>query len=469
MAILGAACLTMEYGISGSGVARSWAVKIYRIINKDRWWVLCYNGQVAPSVGCNADDDFYLDPIAALITVLTMVIIILGLNMGKVVINSFTLAKVIAVIFMIVVGFSCWTGNMFESVDTFAPRGATGILSATSVLFFGFIGFDEVCCMSSKTVNPSKTMPRALAGTLLGAALISGAAQMALAAMVPYGDDMKSTSFEEAFNDHGLQWARWIVSVAEIVLLPLVVLLCNLPQPEVTAAMSEDGLLPSVFKKQSQWNGMYIRGSILVGIFLTTVSAAVPFVMLWDMISVGVLFSFNLTNASLINVRYGNGGERKQPVVDILVWLLMVLNCGLGYTVQRGVVQPLLDGAATSVLIPTLISIGLGLAVIGVTVFIYVNFEVKCSMNDPAIFKAWGVPFLQSIAMFLNWFLIAEISLWNVIYFAMFVTVFLILCTAYMNRKRRKAFAPDAEVKKGVGDSSARRDDSYNGNADYVI
>merc|ERR1719291_332663 len=114
----------------------------------------------------------------------------MGLKTGKLMINSLTIAKILLVLFMIVAGFSCWTGNVFESAQVFAPTGVAGVTKASSMLFFGYIGFDEVCCMASKAHNPSKVMPVALIGTLVGAALISGTAQLALAVMTPYHTGM---------------------------------------------------------------------------------------------------------------------------------------------------------------------------------------------------------------------------------------------------------------------------------------
>mmetsp|Transcript_114463 Transcript_114463/g.369980 ORF Transcript_114463/g.369980 Transcript_114463/m.369980 type:complete len:476 (-) Transcript_114463:881-2308(-) len=337
--VVGAVCLTMEYGISGAGVARNWSAKLSDAIGYHP--VLCYNLQPYGQ-GCDEDDDYYLDPIAAVMTLLCTGIVARGLNMGKIVINAFTFAKIALVAFLIVAGLASWTGNQF---DNFAPRGAPGVIRATSLLFFGFIGFDEVCCMASKADNPVKTMPRALAGTLIGAALFSGLAQFSLSAMVPYTEGMKSIGFEEAFANEGLVWARWLVAVGELVLLPLVVLLSVLPQPEVTAAMAEDGLLPPIFR-QTNRKGTYVKGTWLCGSFLTLVAFTVPFVVLWDVITLGVLMSFNLTNAALINMRYGNGGALRKPWVDALVWFLMITLSIAGFTFNQGILTPLLEEKA---------------------------------------------------------------------------------------------------------------------------
>mmetsp|Transcript_86491 Transcript_86491/g.189889 ORF Transcript_86491/g.189889 Transcript_86491/m.189889 type:complete len:590 (+) Transcript_86491:127-1896(+) len=422
--VVGAVCLTMEYGISSAGIARTWSLKFGRAVGIAEHSFICYNGQEFGSESCSGDVDNYFDPIAGVMVLLCTAVVARGLDMGKIIINSFTVAKILLVIFMIIAGFSCWTGNMFASTESFLPEGVAGVFKVTPMLFWGFIGFDEVCCMASKAADPVKTMPYAMGGTLLGAGLISALAQFALSAMVPVYAGMGSVPFEQAFEDRGLHWVKWIISVGELTLLPLVCLLSLLPQPEVTAAMSEDRLIPSVFRKRNR-QGTFVKGSIIVGIVASVLAMTVPFALLGDVISFGVLFSFNLTNLSLINLRYGNGGARREPTVDILGWILMVALAVAGYCCQQGLVERALAGMSIS--LPALAGfIASSIIALGILSLLAFGFEQKCDMADANIYKARGVPFLPGFAIFCNWFLIASFSWTNVGYFVAFLGLFLV-------------------------------------------
>merc|ERR1712190_108666 len=100
-----------------------------------------------------------------------------------------------------------------------------GTVKGTSLLFFGFVGFDEVCCLASKAENPSKTMPRAIGGTLLGAAVMSTLAQIALSVMVPWeGVHMPEVSFETAFAARGWTVVRNVAGLGELFVMPVIVL-----------------------------------------------------------------------------------------------------------------------------------------------------------------------------------------------------------------------------------------------------
>jgi basic amino acid/polyamine antiporter, APA family len=156
-AVVGAVCLTLEYGLSGAGVARNWSAKVAALFTQAdlaKYMFVPYTGTLKD----DGDDDFYVDVPAGVLQVGCVLICVVGLKLGKVVINGFTVAKVLLVFFMIVVGFAAWRVNIFESNTEFFPQGAAGTLSGTSLLFFGYIGFDEVCCLAGKSENPAQVM-----------------------------------------------------------------------------------------------------------------------------------------------------------------------------------------------------------------------------------------------------------------------------------------------------------------------
>lgn len=70
-------------------------------------------------------------------------------------------------------------------------------------------------------------------------------------------------------------------------------------QPRLFAAMANDGLLPEIFAKRDA-HGNLFWSSILCGVPMTVLATVVPFSLLDDCISVGILLAFNMTNSSLI-------------------------------------------------------------------------------------------------------------------------------------------------------------------------
>lgn len=61
-AVIGAVCLTLEYGLSGAGVARNWSSKLATLLSNydvGQYFFLPYDGSVG-SID-DGDDDVYFD------------------------------------------------------------------------------------------------------------------------------------------------------------------------------------------------------------------------------------------------------------------------------------------------------------------------------------------------------------------------------------------------------------------------
>jgi amino acid transporter len=76
-----------------------------------------------------------------------------------------------------------------------------GILRGATSCFFGFVGYDEVCCMAAETIRPNRDMPRAVFGTVLIVTFLYCLSSMALVSMVKDCRDIDPESaFASAFR-----------------------------------------------------------------------------------------------------------------------------------------------------------------------------------------------------------------------------------------------------------------------------
>jgi amino acid transporter len=64
--------------------------------------------------------------------------------------------------------------------------GVFGVLTAASLVFFAFIGFDIVATAAEETRNPKRDLPRAIIGSLVIVTVLYVLVTVALTAMVPY-------------------------------------------------------------------------------------------------------------------------------------------------------------------------------------------------------------------------------------------------------------------------------------------
>jgi amino acid transporter len=121
-AVIGSVCLTIEYGISGAGVARSWSSKLAEQLG----------GRASDAMffyySSDKSGDLYVDWAGALLQAACVVILLAGVTMGKIVVDALTLAKVALVNFLIAAGFAACNVNVFENASTFAPAGMSGTI-----------------------------------------------------------------------------------------------------------------------------------------------------------------------------------------------------------------------------------------------------------------------------------------------------------------------------------------------------
>lgn len=82
---------------------------------------------------------------AGILQVAVVIILLAGVDIGKFAVNSFTVIKIILVIFMIVSGLMLYEPANLSA--GWAPMGMSGILRGATSCFFGFVGYDEVKCM----------------------------------------------------------------------------------------------------------------------------------------------------------------------------------------------------------------------------------------------------------------------------------------------------------------------------------
>lgn len=71
-----------------------------------------------------------------------VLLLLWGVEIGKLTVNFITVVKVLLVIFLIIGGLIFY--NPANLSDGFAPFGVSGIMTGATSCFFGYIGYDEV-------------------------------------------------------------------------------------------------------------------------------------------------------------------------------------------------------------------------------------------------------------------------------------------------------------------------------------
>ena len=329
--------LVLEYAVSSSAVAVGWskyfnellklitrgAIKIPEFLNNAP---LDYD----PDKGRIVLTGAWIDLPAMLITAVITTILVIGIKESAKFNNLMVIIKLVVVLFVIAVGaFYIDTANWVP----FAPFGYTGIsffgetimgqtdaggkplgmLSASAIIFFAYIGFDSVSTHAEEAKNPKRDVPVAIVASLLICTFLYIAVAAVLTGMIPYKDIKINAPVSDAFAQKGIWWAEFVIAFGALTGITSVLLVTMLSQPRVLLAMARDGLLPDSFfgAIHDKYRTPY-KSTILTGCFVALLSGFLPLRILSELVSSGTLMAFVIVCVAVLIMRQTNP-EAERP------------------------------------------------------------------------------------------------------------------------------------------------------------
>lgn len=105
--------------------------------------------------------------LAFVILVVSALVVIWGSARWSKLVVALSVAQVAGLVFVVVVGLThTGAGDLLTGPGGSGWASFGGVMSAAALVFFAFIGFDEVATLSEETTDPTRTTPRALLWSL---------------------------------------------------------------------------------------------------------------------------------------------------------------------------------------------------------------------------------------------------------------------------------------------------------------
>ena len=247
---------------------------------------------------------------AILIVALVTAVLVKGIQESAGFNTTMVFLKVAAVFFVILVG--AFYINP-ENWSPFAPYGMSGLsffghplmgqvnaggqpvgmLAGAAIIFFAYIGFDSVSTHAEEAKNPTRDVPIGIIASLLICTVLYIAVVAVLTGMVRYDSLSVDAGVSDAFKQAGLPWAEFIIAAAGVAGITSVLLVLMLSAPRVFLAMARDGMVPPGFfgdvhpKFRTPW-----KSTILIGVFVATMTGFLPIDALLHLTNIGTLFAF---------------------------------------------------------------------------------------------------------------------------------------------------------------------------------
>lgn len=333
--------LCLEYGMAASTVAVGWGGYFKKLlghvgIEVPPEFASAPFAQAADGSLITTDAIVNL-PAVGVVALLTLFLIV-GIRSSAGFNNAMVLLKVAIVLAVIAFGLPLISSENLtplipENTGKFGEFGWSGILAASGVIFFAYIGFDSVSVAAQEAKNPQRDLPIGILGSLAICTVLYILMSLTMVGLAHYTtlkvDAPVSVAIEAA--GESLQWLRIWVEIGAIAGLSTVILVSLYGQTRIFYAMARDGFLPSVFAKIDPKSRTPMVSTLIIGAVVAAFAGLFPLDILGDMVSAGTLIAFILVCIAVIVLRQTRPNVKrpfKTPLYPI-VPIAGIIVCGM--------------------------------------------------------------------------------------------------------------------------------------------
>ena len=183
--------------------------------------------------------------------------------------------------------------------------GWPGIMAASGIIFFAYIGFDAISTAAQETKNPQRDMPIGILGSLVICTILYVVTALVLTGMVKYTQLDVPAPVALAIDKHSaLHWLGYPVKLGALAGMTSVMLVMTLAQARIFLAMARDGLLGKRFAKVHPKYHTPSFATALTGVCAALIGGLFPVDILGEMVSIGTLAAFVTVCIGVLVLRY---------------------------------------------------------------------------------------------------------------------------------------------------------------------
>jgi APA family basic amino acid/polyamine antiporter len=209
---------------------------------------------------------------------------------------------------------SNWVPFIPENTGHFGDFGWSGILRASGLVFFAYLGFDTVSTLAQDAKDPQNDLPKGILGSLGVSTLAYIIVSLVLTGIASYTLLGVADPIAVALRVMGPNylWLSLIVKLAILAGLSSVVLVQMLGQSRVFMAMGQDGLLPSIFRKVDARYQTPRASSWITVTICMALAAVFPVEISGQLVSMSALFVYAMICFAVLQLRQTHP-EYKRP------------------------------------------------------------------------------------------------------------------------------------------------------------
>lgn len=245
----------------------------------------------------------------------------------------FTIIEASGLILIIIIGF---TFSNPESVEyTESPSGFTGIVIAFVLIFFAFIGFEDMANVAEEVKKPKKTLPRAIILSVIISGIIYILVSLAVVRVVNWEELAASAAPIALVAERGLgSGAHILLSSIALFAITNTVLITLVAGSRIFYGMAREKVFPSIlekihFKTKTPWIAVIVI--MLTSIVFTLIG---DIVIVANITVFAIVITFAAVNLAVIILRYTEPDIERKFKVPINIGKFPILPLfGLGISI----------------------------------------------------------------------------------------------------------------------------------------
>ncbi|MGH2970193.1 MAG: amino acid permease [Solirubrobacteraceae bacterium] len=296
VAMVVAACLLLEYGVSAAAVAVGWSQYLNEFFDN------VFGFTIPESLANSPEADGVINAPAVILIVLCALLLIRGASESAKVNAVMVLIKIGVLLLFVAVGVTGWESDNLSDFNRF---GFDGITSAAGIIFFSYIGLDAVSTAGEEVRDPRRNLPLAIIIALIVVTAIYVAVAVVAVAAQPVPEFVDQEAGLSAILEKvtGETWPATVLAAGAVVSIFSVVLVVIYGQTRILFAMGRDGMVPPLFHRLNPRTLTPVPATVVVAVIVGLLAGLLPIDFLAEMTSIGTLTAFLIVSIGVMVLR----------------------------------------------------------------------------------------------------------------------------------------------------------------------